>query len=409
MDNKPFACRACGSTSTSLILELGALPLANAFVKDASDDADRSRHELTLVMCESCRMLQLQQVVHRDALFGTFLWVTATSETTKQYAQWFSGRVTERHYAADRRFLVEIASNDGYFLEHYRSHGFEVLGVDPSNLAEEAAARGLPSIRDFFGQDVAQRIRRDRGPADVIVARNVLGHVSEIRDLVAGMKHLLADRGVLLIESPYAYFLRNETQYDTIFHEHLSYLTVTAVSNLMRQFGLKLTDVTFVPMNGGSFLFEIVHEASDRPRGDASLLDFEAIISLNTPAGWKDFAEAVEHQRRSLVEMLRTLAAGGKTVVAYGAAAKFMTMLNYCGITRDLVAAVGDANPRKQGLLCPGVRIPVVSPDDLMRHKPDYVLIGAWNFKDEIMRFFRDTLQYRNKFIIPLPLPKIAS
>ncbi len=406
---KVFACRACDSTDTTVLLDLGCLPLANAFVKRQSDDDDLFRENLTLAMCNSCHLIQIRDAVPREKLFSSFLWVTATSQTTKDYARWFSARIKERYQKTAGRFLVEIASNDGFFLEHYRDDGFHILGVDPSNLAEEAACRGLPSVRDFFGMAVAERIIQERGQADVIVARNVLGHVDQLQDLVAGMKHLLAENGVCLVESPYAYFLRNETQYDTIFHEHLSYLTVGSVSNLMARFDMKLTDITFVPMNGGSFLFEIMHQSSPVGRGDRTMLDFEEIIELNKPAGWKEFAEAVANQRELLVSLLRDLAEKGKKVVGYGAAAKSMTMLNFCGITADLLSQIGDANPRKQGLLCPGVRIPVVSPDELMKSEPDYILIGAWNFKDEIIRFFKEKMGYRNQFIVPLPLPTILN
>ncbi len=406
---RKFACRACDSDETAVLLDLGRLPLANAFVKNDADTADRFTESLTLVMCNRCSLIQIRDEVPREKLYSSFLWVTATSETTKNYARWFSARTRDRYRDTTGRLLVEIASNDGYFLEHYRADGFDILGVDPSNLAEEADRRGIPSIRDFFGKAVAERIVRERGPADVLVGRNVLGHVSELQDLVVGMKLLLARNGVCLLESPYAYFLRNEIQYDTIFHEHLSYLTVGSVSNLMARFGLKITDITFVPMNGGSFLFEVMHEESSRARGDQTTIDFEEIIGLNKPAGWKDFGEAVACQRSSLRGVLQSLAGEGKRVVGYGAAAKAMTMLNFCGITHELLAAMGDANPRKQGLLCPGVRIPVVSPNALMEEfNPDYILIGAWNFKDEIIHFFREKQGYRQRFIIPLPAPRIV-
>ena len=407
-DHASFACRACGSTDIGVLLELGELPLANAFVTDEAATDDHFRKPITLVMCTGCSLIQIRDEVPREQLYSSFLWVTATSQTTKDYARWFSERTRDRYRDRVGSFLVEVASNDGFFLEHYREDGFDILGVDPSNLAEEADRRGIPSIRDFFGRKVADRIVEERGHADVIVARNVLGHVNTLRDLVDGMKRLLAPHGVCLIESPYAYFLRNELQYDTIFHEHLSYLTVGSVSNVLGLFDLKLTDVNFVPMNGGSFLFEVMHEDADVPRADHAMKDLEDLIGLNRPEGWADFAEGVRQQRTDLREMLERLTKEGSTVVGYGAAAKAMTMLNYCGVSRDLLPAMGDANPRKQGLLCPGVRIPVVSPDELLTYDPDYILIGAWNFKDEIIRFFREERGYRNRFIVPLPTPRIV-
>jgi novobiocin biosynthesis protein NovU/D-mycarose 3-C-methyltransferase len=403
-----FACRACDGTSTAVLLDMGRLPLADAFVASADATDDRITENLTLVMCEACGLIQLREEVPREKLFRSYLWVSGTSETAGRHATWLAERLRARHRLSSSPFLVEVASNDGFFLEHYRRvGGFRILGVDPSNLAEEADQRGIPSVRDFFGRAVAGRIRSDRGPADVIVARNVLGHASALQDLVGGVKDLLAATGVFVLEVPYAYFLRAEVQYDTIFHEHISYPTIASVANLMRRFGMKLTDVSFVQMNGGSMLCEIRHEDAPVDRNDQALLDFEAIIELNVPRGWTRFAEAVEAQRASFVALLERLAADGKKVVGYGAAAKSMTMLNYCGISPRLLPVIGDANPRKQGLLCPGVRIPVVSPAAVVSERPDYIMIGAWNFKDEIMRSFREKMGYRGRFIIPLPTPTL--
>jgi SAM-dependent methyltransferase len=403
-----FTCRGCGCSEAAALLEMGSLPLANAFVRDPGDTDDYFRENLTLVMCTGCSLIQIRDEVPPERMFSSYLWVTGTSQTTKDYARWFAKRLRERHLEREGPMLVEIASNDGFFLEHYRDEGFDILGVDPSNLAQEADARGVPSIRAFFGRKVADRIVEERGHADVMVARNVLGHTNSPRDLVDGIKRLLAPHGACLIESPYAFFLRSEVQYDTIFHEHLSYLTVGSVRNLLASFELKVTDVSFVAMNGGSFLFEVRHAAAPQPRGDQAMLDFETLIGLNTPKGWREFSEAVTRQRSELRDLLGRLAGESKRVVGYGAAAKAMTMLNYCGITPDLLSAIADANPRKQGLLCPGVRIPVVSPKELMDPTPDYVLIAAWNFKDEIVRYLRTDFGYRNAFIVPLPTPRIV-
>lgn len=409
MEVTQFKCRGCDSERYTILLDMGKLPLANAFVSDEHDDKDQFREKLTLVMCEECRLIQIREEVPREILFGDYLWVTSTATTSRLHAEWLSQWLRERYHGDMHPFLVEVASNNGFFLEHYRNAGFDILGVDPSNLAEEADQRGLPSIRDFFGREIADKIRRSRGHADVIVARNVLGHASELQDLVAGIKELLAPNGHFILEVPYAFFLRNELQYDTIFHEHLSYLTVGTVAGLMDRFGMKITDLTFVQMNGGSMLCEIVHRDRPEPRGDQSFIDFERLIQLNSPEGWRDFAKSVEEQRRSFKELLESLREEGKRVAGYGAAAKCMTMLNYCNITPDLIPIMGDANPRKQGLLCPGVRIPVVTPEDVMEFNPDYIVIGAWNFKEEIMRYFRDEMGYQNKFIVPLPMPRIES
>jgi SAM-dependent methyltransferase len=409
MSRAPFSCRACGAREHELILDMGNVPLANAFVADTADTADRALAPLSLVICLKCSLLQIRDEVPREKLFREYLWMTSTSAGAKRHAEWLSTRLHERHGTGGKRpFLVEIASNDGFFLQHYRDAGFDILGVDPSNFADEADKRGLPSIREFFGESVADRILSRRGPADLIVARNVLGHSSELRDLVAGIKKLLASNGVLVFESPYAYMLRAETQYDTIFHEHLSYLTVGSLCNLFATYELKMVDIDFVDMNGGSLLCEIVHESNPRPKNDHAVLAFERLIGLNSVAGWRRFSKDVARQRDMLLRLLGDLKARGKRVVAYGAAAKFMTMLNYCGIGTGLIEACGDANERKQGLLCPGVRIPVVSPRALMDMRPDCVLIGAWNFRDEIIALLRTQFGYRGDFIMPLPIPEIV-
>lgn len=407
VSKSPFECRGCGSRDVDVLLDLGRLPLANAFVRSSNDEADSFTERLTLVMCNQCVLIQIRDEVPRERLFSTFLWVTGTSQAAATHAQWLSARLRDRHLHLNRRFLVEVASNDGFFMRHYRDAGFDVLGVDPADVTAEAISQGLPSIRDFFGISVAAQIVGQRGQADVIVARNVLGHSSELQDLVCGMKRLLAPGGVVLLEMPYAYFLRDEVQYDTIFHEHLSYLTVGSIARLMASVNMKISDVTFVRMNGGSLLCEVVHDDAPIARGDRSLVDFEDIIGLNSPSGWRDFASRVRAQREAFLAMLVRLKAEGRRVVAYGAAAKCMTMLNYCGITTDMVPAIGDANPRKQGMLCPGVRIPVVSPQALLDMDPEVIVIGAWNFKDEIIRTLRER-GYRGEFLVPLPMPYLT-
>jgi SAM-dependent methyltransferase len=410
MKTTVFTCRGCGSNDCHMILNMGDVPLANAFVKNEQGIEDKTRWPLSLVMCSnlSCRLLQIRDDVPREKLFSNYLWVTSTSAGAKDHAEWLSKWLWDKFGSTSRSpFLVEIASNDGFFLEHYKDVGFEITGVDPSNLADEADARGLKSIRDFFGESVANRIADSQGKADLIVARNVLGHSSQMRDLVAGMKKLLAEDGTLILEVPYAFMLRNETQYDTIFHEHPSYLTIGSIHNLFKKFELKITDIQYVNMNGGSVICEIKHSVNLVSSNDNISLAFEEFIGLNDPVGWERFSQDVQRQKSLLIEMLTNLKTEGKKVVAYGAAAKFMTMLNYCGIEKNLIQAVGDANPRKQKLLCPGNRIPVVSPRELIDMKPDYVLIGAWNFKKEIIEFLKSEFKYERSFIVPLPMPEI--
>ncbi len=402
-----FECRSCKSQRCEKLLDLGLMPLANAFVISAQKGGDEFRAALNLVMCDQCRLIQLEHQADREQLFRNYLWVTGTSDAASRHAEWLSKRLSARHLRKDSNFLVELASNDGLFLESYRSVGFEVLGVDPSNIAKEANRKGLSTIQDFFGEAVASRILSQRGKADVIVARNVIGHSSELRDLIAGVALLLARGGRFVIEHPYAYMLREQLQYDTIFHEHVSYPTVTSTTNLLSQFGLKIVDVTFVDMNGGSMLLEVSHQSDSAPEAGNEIKEFESLIHLNEPLGWADFRVGVQNQRNALVELLKNLRSNGKRVCGYGAAAKCMTMLNYCGIDNHLILAFADANPKKQGMLCPGVRIPVISPSQHLEINPDYILIGAWNLKDEIIYQLREYGDYSGKFIIPIPTPMV--
>ena len=279
---------------------MGDVPLANAFVKDEQGIEDKTLWPLSLVMCSnlSCRLLQIRDDVPREKLFSNYLWVTSTSAGAKDHAEWLSKRLWDKFGLTSRSpFLVEIASNDGLFLEHFNDVGFEITGVDPSNLADETDARGLTSIRDFFGESVANRIVDSQGQADLIVARNVLGHSSQMRDLTAGIKRLLAEDGTLILEVPYAFMLRNETQYDTIFHEHPSYLTIGSIHNLFKKFELKITDIQYVNMNGGSVICEIKHSVNLVSSNDNISLAFEEFIGLNDPVGWERFSQDVQRQK----------------------------------------------------------------------------------------------------------------
>ncbi len=407
MTDDAFSCRCCGSRNRATVLDMGSVPLANDFVAPGDEVGDAFRAPLALVMCRDCCLIQLESLVDRERLFSNYLWVTGTSQAAAQHAPWLAQRLSDRYLETKGNVLVEIASNDGFFLRHYRDAGFRILGVDPSNVALDADAAGLTSIRGFFGSDIARDIVSKHGEANVIVARNVLGHSSELRDLIAGAALLLAEGGRFVIEHPYAYLMREEVQYDQIFHEHVSYPTVQSLANLLEQFNLKIVDVEFAPMNGGSVLLEAAHEGDPAPEAGLEMRAFENFIQLNEPEGWAGFRRAVHRQRDALRELLEQLADEGKVVVGYGAAAKCMTMLNYCYIDTKLVSAFGDANPRKQGLLCPGVRIPVVSPEDLVALNPDYILLGAWNLQTEIVKQFREEWGFQGKFICPVPMPEI--
>lgn len=385
---------------------MGRMPLANAFVRPGGADEDALRFPLTLMMCRACRLIQLKETVNRDLLFKQVLWSFGASVKGQRHAAWFAQQLSQ--VFPSRGFLVEMMSNDGVTLEACRNEGFSVLGVDPSDVARGARQRGIPSISAFFGREVAEQIRAERGPVDVIVARHALGHLAELNDLIEGVKRLLRPGGRFVVEVPYALLMREEIQYDTIFHEHTSYWTVASLASYLERNGLQLIDLSFVPFNGGSILAHAVAAPGKARESIAQILALEEVLQLNDPAGWQLFNQRVQEQRASLRRLLQDLCRQGKRVVGYGAAAKFMVMLNYCGIDTTVLTLIGDANPRKQGLLCPGVRIPVVSPETLISAQPDYVLIGAWTLSEEIMSSFREKLAYRGKFLLPLPIAQVV-
>ena len=402
-----FECRLCGSADQHLVLELGLLPLANDFVASPADTRDLSREPVALVMCSACRLLQLRELVPPTRMFSNYVWTSSSSQAANAHAEKFAAATASRYPTSTHPFLVEVASNDGLLLRKLGGCGYRILGVDPSDLADEASSSGVPTLRAFFAEEVARQIVREHGQADVIVARNVVGHVADLRGFLGGVRELLRPGGAFIVESPYAHGLRNELQYDYVFHEHVCYFTIQTLTAALRRFGLAPQHLGFVPMNGGSFLCHARRE--DDPAPDASLqplCELERVFELNEPRGWSWFAAAVSHQRERLRSLLEERRRAGAKVAAYGAAAKTMTMFNFCGLTPDLVGVIADGSPRKQGLLCPGVRIPVVSPERLLELRPDYVLIGAWNFTDEIIGQLRSR-GYEGRFIVPLPVPRV--
>jgi hypothetical protein len=296
-----------------------------------------------------------------------------------------------------------VASNDGTFLRAFAGAGMRVLGVEPSNLAEEATAAGLPTQRTYFDGAAAARIVDEEGLASVIVARNVIGHTDDLLGLLEGFDRLLAPDGVLIVESPYAMLLAAQLQYDTIFHEHVSYFTLATLTAALRTIGLEIIDLDVVGLNGGSFLCTATRGGVSATHG---MLALEDELRLNEPGGWWDYQARVERQRGELVAMIDGISGGGGRLVGYGAAAKTMTMLNYCGIGPDRVSLFADANPRKQGLHCPGVRIPVASWDTVAASSPTHVLVGPWNLQAEIVASLR-ARGFDGDFVVPLPVPRV--
>lgn len=399
-----FACRLCAAAEFDRVLDLGWLPLPNALTKTAEQPPERAR--TTLGMCRSCRLLQLTELVDRERLFGQYIWTSSSSATALAYAASFARRVATALPPVTHPFVLEIASNDGMMLKALKAHGYDVLVVEPSNLAEEANAAGLATYHGYFDAASAGEIASVR-QADVIVARNVIGHTQDLTGFLAGLRTVLADGGTIILESPYALAMRLHCQYDAIFHEHVSYFTITTLNNALGRYGMRLTNIDMVAMNGGSFLCE----AKSGKAATSSVRTVTAIeeqLALNDAVGWNAFRESARDHRRLLRGLLGRLRARGRSVWIYGAAAKTIVMLNYCQIDRSYAEAIADNNPRKQGSYAPGLGLPIRSPGELLREAPDYVVIGPANLEAEICQQL-SAQGYRGRFISAMPVPRLLA
>jgi SAM-dependent methyltransferase len=397
-----FECRLCGADQFDQVLDLGSLPLPNALTGAADEPVERAR--TVLVICRCCRLLQLRELVDRERLFSDYVWTSSSSASASAYAASFASRLVTELPPTSHPAVLEIASNDGLMLRALQEHGYDVLGVEPSNLAEEANAAGLPTFHGFFDAASAAEIARSRR-ADVIVARNVIGHTQDLDGFLKGLRLVLAPGGTIILESPYAIALRMQIQYDSIFHEHVSYFTITTLQEALSRHGMRIASLDMVAMNGGSFLCTATVGTAPPAEAIRAIMRIEEQLGLNTAEGWRPFSESVLHHRRLLRNLLGRLKSRGCSVWVYGAAAKTIVMLNYCQIDRSYVEAIADGSPRKQGLYVPGLGMPIRSPQDLIRRAPDYVVIGPANLQAEISQQLR-AQGYAGRFISAMPMPR---
>ena len=404
------SCRACGANSLSVFLSLGSTPLANALLNEESLDRPEARFPLDVAFCEACSLVQITETVPPQVLFGDYLYLSSFSDTMVNHARLLAERVVQQRGLGATSKVVEVASNDGYLLQWYKKAGVDVLGIEPAtNVAEIARTqRGIPTVAEFFGLDLAERLRQQGVRADVIHANNVLAHVPDINGVVAGFERLLAPSGVVIVEAPYVRPMIEHLEFDTIYHEHLCYFSLTALDRLFRRNGLVIQDVERIPIHGGSLCIMVVFvvEAVAQPSVTALLAE-EAQLRVNRLAYYQEFAAHVAGLRDQLLEMLRGLKASGKRLAAYGASAKGSTLLNFCGVGADLLDWVADRSTVKQGRYTPGTHLLIVPPSRLVESKPDFVLLLTWNFADEIVSQQSEYLAQGGAFIVPVPRPEI--
>lgn len=401
------ACRGCGAGGLVPVLDLGEQPLANALRTTAEASLALPRHPLELAVCRACSLAQLTVSVPPEELFTDYRYFSSFSPTVVASAGTLVRRlVTERGLDA-RHLAMEIASNDGYLLQHYRAAGVRVLGVDPArNVVEAAAARGVPTVCDFFHRELAARLREAGHRAAVLHAHNVMAHVPDPDSVVAGMAHLLANDGVVVIETPYVRDLVDRLEFDTIYHEHLFYYSLSSLEGLLERSGLAPVDVERIPLHGGSLrVFATLKGAARSTPAVQRLLEEERRVGLCDPGYYQGFADRVGALCERLRDLLGACAAAGERLAGYGAAAKATVLAHAVGIDAPTLAYVADRSPHKQGRFLPGTAIPVVPPARLLEDLPDRVLLFAWNFAGEVMEQQAPYRRRGGRFLIPVPEP----
>lgn len=398
-----YHCRICHSSGLHPVLSLGTTPLANSLLTEEGVSQPEARFPLDLAICLECSLLQITQTVPPEQMFRDYLYFSSFSDTMLQHARHIALQTMAARSLGPESLVVEIASNDGYLLSNYADAGVPVLGVEPArNVAKAAIARGVPTVTEFFGIDLAAQLQHEGKAADVIHANNVLAHVPDLLGVMAGIRTLLKPGGVAIIEVPYAGDMLQRTEFDTIYHEHLCYFSLNALNELTGRNGLCLQDVERMAIHGGSLRIFVGHE--QKPSSAVTrLLEEEESWGVKTLAPYQTFAASVQGVTAALTSLLRSLKAEGKRLAAYGAAAKGSTLLNFAGIDTSLLEFVVDRSTHKQGRFMPGVHLPILPPEHLLKVQPDYVVLLTWNFADEILHQQKEFRRRGGRFIIPLP------
>ena len=400
-------CRFCRENLAHTFVDLGMSPLCESFLTSDQLNDMEPFYPLHVYVCHSCFLVQLQEYVRPEHIFSEYAYFSSYSDSWLQHAGSYTDMVVERFKIGSQSRVVELASNDGYLLQYFIRKGIPVLGIEPAgNVAQAAMQKGIPTVVKFFGASTAQELAAERGKADLLIGNNVLAHVPDLNDFVAGMKILLKPAGVITMEFPHLMRLMEEDQFDTIYHEHFSYLSFTTVRKVFSAHGLTIFDVDELPTHGGSLRIYarhiddagelVAHRVKD-------LQDREETAGFERLQTYLSFAEKVEETKWSLLAFLIKTKRQGKSIVGYGAPGKGNTLLNYCGIRTDFLDYTVDRNPYKHGKYTPGTHIPIFHPDRISETKPDYIFILPWNLRHEIMGQLDYAREWGAQFVVPIP------
>lgn len=404
-------CRVCNSSDLAQFLDLGFTPPADRFLRREQLAEPETHYPLTVNLCQCCGFVQLGQVVSPEVLYRQD-YPYESSMTRSGQAHWneFAKTVVQRFGLGADDLVVDIGSNVGVLLSAFRNNGTRILGVDPaSNIVRIAERNGVETLNEFFGPAVAEEVRKAKGPASIITGTNVFAHVDDLAGFMRAVDHLLNERGVFIFEAPYFVNLVGQLEYDTIYHEHLSYLSLRPLVPFFRKFGMEVFDVEQRDIHGGSFRVYVARRGQHVVTEEVQhLLDLEKQTGVHSLATLNTFAARVAQNRQDVLNLLRNLKQQGKTIAAVSAPAKGMTLLNYCHLGTETLDFATEKSTLKIGRFTPGTHIPVVPDSELLARKPDYVLLLAWNFAKEIIRNLNDYREAGGKFIIPIPNLKIV-
>jgi len=399
-------CRFCATPLKHEFVNLGLSPISNAFIKPELADQDEPFYPLHAFVCGECFLVQLEEFESPDEIFSDYVYFSSYSDSWLAHAKKFVNGATKRFGLDTDSLVIEVASNDGYLLQYFKELNVPVLGIEPAtNVAEVARAAGIETIDEFFGVALASRLRDEGYSCDLLVGNNVLAHVPDINDFVGGLKIVLADNGVLSMEFPHLLKLIRHTQFDTIYHEHFSYLSLLTVQKIFRHHDLEVFDVEELSTHGGSLRVFAQHPGDPQILSAAvgKVLSDERDAGLDTLQGYQNFSEKVAKVKDELLSFLDQARRTNKTVVGYGAPAKGNTLLNFCGVGPESIQYTVDRSPHKQGCLLPGTHIPVRAPETIDETRPDYVLILPWNLQDEIVQQLRHIEEWGGRCVVPIP------